>query len=501
VRLLGDSLRPSLGQRVVDWSLHRFARKLAPLILAVWVLGWLLRFAGWLLRRPRRIAVVAAHAAVVWTHYRYGWTPFAVGAITLVTILAGWRYAHPPTFDRWAWQRTRARTRRALIYRRRWQPATATAGLTIRAGRHEHLPELLAVRSTREVDRVRVRMLPGQTVVDWSEQGARLAQSFGVLDVRARTVAGRPHEVELLALVRDPLDALVELPEPGEHVDLRAVPVGLREDGGALTLPVLGSHLLVAGVTGAGKGSVVWSLLAGLGPAIRSGLVRVWAIDPKGGAELSGGAPLFDRFVYGGQTAGGGPWQTAIADLLDEAVAAMQSRLLAMRDPRRPGGPVRAHTPTIAEPLVLIVVDEIASITAYVSDPALRRRIENALGLLLSQGRAPGVSVLLATQDPRKETLTVRDLIPYRVGLRTVEPVGDLILGAGARARGARTEQIAPELPGVGYVLVEGGTEPARCRFAYVDDDALARLALEYAHRPEPVAAAPLHTASTRVPG
>jgi S-DNA-T family DNA segregation ATPase FtsK/SpoIIIE len=440
-----------------------------------------------------------AIAGVAWTLHRYGWLPFAVAGAVVAAGLAAWRRGHPSTFDRFARLPLRGRRRR-LRYRHRWQPALATAGLTIRAGRHEHLPELLAVTSTDQVDRVRVRMLPGQTVVDYSEQGARLAQSFGVLDVRARSVPRRPHEVDLLALVDDPLAAPVPVPEPAEVVDLRAIPVGLREDGAPLTLPVLGSHLLVAGVTGAGKGSVVWALLAGLGPAIRSGLVRVWAIDPKGGAELSGGAPLFDRFVFGGQTAGGGPWQTAIADLLDEAVAAMQARLLAMRNPRRPGGPVRAHVPTVAEPLVLIVVDEVASITAYVSDPALRRRIENALGLLLSQGRAPGVSVLLATQDPRKETLTVRDLIPYRVGLRTVEPVGDLILGAGARARGARTEQIAPELPGVGYVLVEGGTEPARCRFAYVDDAALAALALEYAPRPpEPVLAEPLYAPSERV--
>jgi S-DNA-T family DNA segregation ATPase FtsK/SpoIIIE len=177
----------------------------------------------------------------------------------------------------------------------------------------------------------------------------------------------------------------------------------------------------------------------------------------------------------------------------------MQARLLAMRDPRRPGGPVRTHAPTVAEPLVLIVVDEVSAITAY-APTAIRTRVENALSLLLSQGRAAAVAVVVATQDPRKETLAVRDLIPYRVGLRTVEPVADLILGAGARARGARTEQIAPELPGVGYVLVEGGTEPVRCRFAYVDDDTLQALADRYAPRPEPTVPGPLHTSSIRVP-
>jgi S-DNA-T family DNA segregation ATPase FtsK/SpoIIIE len=500
VRFLDQSLRPSIGQRVVDWSLQRYARRFAGLFLAAWLLGTLLRLLGWLLRRPRRLGVLAAHLGLLWTHYRYGWTPFLAVAISAVTILLAWRLTHPPSFARCVWQPSRARYRRANVYRRRWQPALTTTGLTIRAGRREHLPELLRVHSTPEVDLVRVRMLPGQTVVDYSERGEQLAQTFGVLDVRARAVPGRPHEVELLTLTRDPLADRVPLPEPGD--DLAAVPVGVREDGQPLTLPVWRpgrgtTHVLVAGVTGAGKGSVFWSLLAGLGPAIRDGLVSVWAIDPKGGAELSGGAPLFDRFVYGGRTADGAPWQTAIADLLDEAVAAMQARLLAMRDPRRPGGSIRVHAPTPAEPVLVLIVDEVASITAY-APPDIRRRVEASLSLLLSQGRAAGVSVILATQDPRKETLGFRDLIPYRVALRTVEPVADLILGAGMRARGARTDRVDRDLPGVGYVLDEGGSEPVRVRFAYVDDGQLDDLADRY--RPAPLLAPPLHTVSTRVP-
>jgi S-DNA-T family DNA segregation ATPase FtsK/SpoIIIE len=444
-----------------------------------------------------------ATVGVVWLLARYGWRPFAAAGVVVALGLAVWSYGHRDTFDRYA--RLPARGwRRRLRYRRRWQPATSTAGLTIR-GRHEHLPDLLGVRSTDEVDLVRVRMLPGQTLIDWSAAGERLAQSFGVLDVRARPIPGRPHEIDLLALVVDPLVEPVPLPEPADPVDLAAIPVGLQEDGQPLVLPLWrpgrgSTHLLVAGVTGAGKGSAVWSLLAGLGPAIRSGLVRVWAVDPKGGAELGGGRPLFDRFVRGGQTAGGAPWQTAIADLLDEAVAAMQARLVAMENPRRPGGPVRWHTPTEAEPAIVVIIDEVGSLTAWGVPADLRRRIEGALSLLLSQGRAAAVSVVVATQDPRKETLTFRDLIPVRLALRTVEPVADLILGAGMRARGARTDRIAPELPGVVYLLPEGASEPVRGRLAYVDDDTLQRIAGEYAYRPEPVLAEPLvFTPSMRV--
>jgi S-DNA-T family DNA segregation ATPase FtsK/SpoIIIE len=51
-------------------------------------------------------------------------------------------------------------------------------------------------------------------------------------------------------------------------------------------------------------------------------------------------------------------------------------------------------------------------------DRDAKRRIAAALSLLLSQGRAVGVTVIGAVQDPRKEILTVRDLFPTRIALR-----------------------------------------------------------------------------------
>ncbi|MGY4103994.1 FtsK/SpoIIIE domain-containing protein, partial [Nocardia sp. R16R-3T] len=81
-------------------------------------------------------------------------------------------------------------------------------------------------------------------------------------------------------------------------VDLEAVPVGVTEDFDTWRLRVLYSHILLAGATGSGKGSVLWSILAGIGPAIRDGLVDVRLADPKGGAEFGRGEDrLFTRFA------------------------------------------------------------------------------------------------------------------------------------------------------------------------------------------------------------
>jgi S-DNA-T family DNA segregation ATPase FtsK/SpoIIIE len=174
------------------------------------------------------------------------------------------------------------------------------------------------------------------------------------------------------------------------------------------------------------------------------------------------GLPLFSKFVYGPPE--------EIAEALDKAVTAMQKRADRLR------GTTRKLVPSVDEPLFVIVVDEIASLTAYVQEAAMRRRIGNALSMLLSQGRAVGYTVIAATQDARKETLGMRDLFPSRVALRTAEANQvDLILGQGARERGARSDAISEHMPGVGYAVVDDMPEPVRVRFAHVTDARIER--------------------------
>lgn len=440
---------------MVAWAI----RKLGQLLL--WTVGDL-----------ARAAAVAVTAAALWLGLARGWGQLlAVGAVsTALAALLAW--LSPPLFARLVRWPLHSLWRRLWVYRRHWQPAIASAGLDL-DGR---LPRLLSVRTGPEVDRVRLRLLPHQTVLDYAEQGEGLAQTFGLLDLRARSLPARPHEVELLGVRRDPLrDPVPPCPVP-EVVDLSAVEVGRREDGTPFRVPVVYSHLLAGGATGSGKGSVLWSLLAGLGPAIRDGVVRVWAIDPKGGMELSAGAPLFERFVWG-EPRDDAPWQAPMVELLETAVRGMQARAARLR-----AAGVRKHVPTAADPLRVVVVDELAALSAYVADPVLRKRAADALSLLLSQGRAVGYVVVAATQDVRKETVGFRDLFRYRIGLRSTEaPAADMLLGAGARARGARTDRIPDNLPGVGYVVVEDTPDPVRVRFAYLDDEAVTAVAELYA--------------------
>ena len=66
---------------------------------------------------------------------------------------------------------------------------------------------------------------------------------------------------------RDALAALIPaLPIPA-HPDLKALPVGRREDGLPWLVRLHGTHVLVAGATGAGKASLLWGAGPGHVPA------------------------------------------------------------------------------------------------------------------------------------------------------------------------------------------------------------------------------------------
>jgi len=55
-----------------------------------------------------------------------------------------------------------------------------------------------------------------------------------------------------------------------------------------------------------------------------------------------------------------------------------------------------------------------------------------------------------------------------------------MVLGDGARDRGALCDQIPDGMPGVGYVALDGVREPMRVRAAYVTDEDIAAMAAEH---------------------
>ena len=275
--------------------------------------------------------------------------------------------------------------------------------------------------------------------------------------------------MHILIARRDPLTAVVRpFPIPTlAALDLSALPLALTSSLDIYRLRLLATHLLIAGASRRGKGSVIWSLIRALASGVHAGLVQLWAIDPKGGVELAFGAPMFTRFAY--------QEVEHMADLLEEAVAVMRARQ------RRIVGQARLHTPAIGDPLIVVIIDEIAALTSYTADTALKKRIDAALGILLSQGAGMGVLVVAAIQDPRKETLPDRALFLTRIllGVTDADQI-TMVLGKGARERGALADKLPASAPGVGYVLVDGTSEPVKVRFTYPTDNDIRAMAATY---------------------
>jgi S-DNA-T family DNA segregation ATPase FtsK/SpoIIIE len=180
--------------------------------------------------------------------------------------------------------------------------------------------------------------------------------------------------------------------------------------------------------------------------------------------ELGAGTPMFSLFCT--------DVSTATVAMLRQLVALMQARAAQLR------GHTRLHTPSVADPLIVVVIDEIAALTAYVTDRKLRAEVEQLLGLLLSQGRAVGISVVGAVQDPSKDTLPLRQLFTVRVGLRMTEASQiAMVLGHGARDAGAECDLISDATPGVGYMMIDGTAQPVRVRAFHVTDRDITTLA------------------------
>jgi len=431
------------------------------------------------------VQLIRLVARVTWFVLRHPLLDAAAGIVILTWIKAGWpglialavlttggpavlRLWRPDWFTRLVGTPARCRWR-WWFYRRHWRAVLIIAGLAPLYQGRTMLPVLGKVRAGPCADLVTVRLVSGQSPKQFADRAASLAHGFTVRSCRVRS--GQPGTV-LLELVRK--DALAQpifaLPIP-QTTDLRALPVGRREDGGMLTIRLSSTHLLIAGATGAGKGSWLWSLIRAMLPAMTAGLVRVHACDPKL-MELAFGRDLFERYgCYAADPAD-------IAALLESDVAAMQARAA------RFAGRQRDHQPTTADPFTAIVVDEIAFLTAYQADRKLRERILAALATLTTQGRAVGYCVIAALQDPRKEVLNIRNLFPDKIALRLDESSqADLVLGDGSRDRGARCDEISPDPrtgAGVGYVRLEADPDPVRVRAAFVSDDDIRAMTAEF---------------------
>jgi DNA segregation ATPase FtsK/SpoIIIE, S-DNA-T family len=429
--------------------------------------------AAWLVRHPGMWLVPGLVGAGLWV---YGW-------LRVVSVLGGvaggvliWWRAHPASFDRWAAIRLRSGWRRWGDYRgRRWADLLFECDLTRdnRLTGDTVTPRIERVHAvTPSIDVLRVRLIRGQDLRTWTDRSEMLAEALCVHRVAVAKTRHKPGRVTVVVERKNPFDQPLpapEIPSSAAEIDFAGLDVGDDEFGNPVLVSVVGgAHPLVVGATGSGKGSLMWGMLRQLAPAIRDGWVRVHMIDLKGGTETEIGKSLFHRRAITVENA---------LELLRDAREEMQATQQRLLD-----AGLRRAVLSPEWPLDLIIIDEMAMLTAYADRHALRE----ALGLLaemMTQGRNTLFTVAGFIQEPSKDILEIRELFTSRfcLGVTAASHV-DMALGDGARDRGALADEIPldEEHAGIGFRVDKGSRLPRRFRLGFTSDAEIIEMAALY---------------------
>lgn len=284
-----------------------------------------------------------------------------------------------------------------------------------------------------------------------------IALALGKSDVSVRN-NGATLQVETARETIDPV-RLLPLCNRLYHVPALTAVLGVDEAGAPLLLRLSApdvSHVLVAGITGAGKTALLRTILTSLVMHNRQSQTQLILIDPKG----RGFAPL-QRLPH------------LLGDLVrtpEEALACLKWVVdeMARRE--------RTHE---YEPALVIAVDELADLVQTGGE-----RIGRLLTRIAERGREVGMHLLLATQKPTAAYIggELKAAIPVRIvgvvgsreearyasginesGAETLEGRGDfLLVSQGEVVRFQAAWVGRHDLEAVEMRLAEGGALPLR---------------------------------------
>lgn len=333
-----------------------------------------------------------------------------------------------------------------------------------------------------------------------------IASSLHVPRVQVVRAEGNVVVIELR--VRNPLAQTQRLPAPEPSpVPLKALRVGMQEDGNEYRMRIWSNHLFLAGLTGSGKSGVLWAIIAALAPDIKAGRVELYVIDLKFGSEMAAGDRLFAAFA----------WEVLDAiSVLELLVRKMEERATPRREhAMRTGEPIRDFDPQPGDPQMVLMIDEILDLLKISADFKITRPLiqldgtvkEETLSVgkyvgrlllsLLSRARSFGITIIVATQNAAKDVFDLlRDMFPTMVGLRQAsEQQQTMVFGYGAAERGVAATEIGTDEQGTVYIdSPEAGGMAIRARFFRVTNADIMTLVQYYgrpADAPRPTLPAP----------
>lgn len=415
----------------------------------------LVRGAPWGVRRPeeRVFAATATGAAGGWltTATALGpWNAPLPGLLLVGTIACGIPW--------WAHRRRRSRVRVDRTIQA-WPDIAEAIGL---AG-----SRVLSAVADVWGWRARMTLRSGQTVADVIAHVPAIESGLGTRPGAVRVEPDPAHAGRFVmrVLAEDPHAAAIPWPgaEPSSVLD--PIRLGVFEDAQDVELPIGRKHVLVGGMSGAGKSGVLNVVLGNLTACPD---VVLWGIDLKGGMELRPWASCLARLATTSAEA---------ATLLHDAVKVLEARAQALGNNAE-----RLWNPTAESPALVIVVDEYAELAETAPGA-----VEDA-DSIARRGRAVAVTLLAATQRPTQQAMgkgAVRSQMDVRICLRVRERRDvDLVLGQGMLAAGWHAQNL--DAPGKFLVSAEGLNHPRRARAYLVTDDNVTEMASRHAqNRPE----------------
>jgi DNA segregation ATPase FtsK/SpoIIIE, S-DNA-T family len=451
------------------YFLHKRRRPLAPVYVSLavggigllgslfWPARWPLGLLGalpciaiaflttrWWLRRAYLFAAAAACAWICVTLWAGGPRPLLLevwAGLTAVMAIVWW-------WHRWAsWGRVKTRQAgrapdrvRAWLRARQLMWHWKRKGLegdirSVTCDAHGHTLHLLAPGTVmRDID-----------VPRW-ESTMRLERGL----MRITEADSKAHRFDVRILERDPLAGVLPYPGGVKGTVRSGVRLGRYEDGRDVHLHIRDTHILIAGVTGAGKSGCVNALLAELAWCDD---VELWGGDLKGGMELE---PWRDRFTRLEITV------ARVEEMLDDLKQEIESRTFIQRN-RTKGKGKRMWYPTPRDPQIVVVVEEVARLTS----PG-REMLEEVAMI----GRALGVTLICTTQQPSAKILgstVLRSQLKTRIALRVGEVAEiAMVLDKGMQGQGWRPDRLTQK--GSFLIHSEEHLKPTPARSWWVDD-------------------------------
>jgi hypothetical protein len=218
------------------------------------------------------------------------------------------------------------------------------------------------------------------------------------------------------------------------------------------------SHVLAAGTTGSGKSEWLRMMLASLIATNTPDTLRIVTLDPKLAAfnDLEGSKFLWKKDSF--WIPGGGRQPS---ELFQDLVEEMEHRYQLTR--KTGADDLRSHVEKTGRPLarIVCVCDEYFALVSQ--NKQEKAAIEEAVALLGAKGRAAGIHLVLATQQPSRATVSgaIQANLPCRVALTLASHIeSNMILGAAGAER----------LTGSGDLLYKDIGDPVRLQAPYLPE-------------------------------